>query len=45
LAQALKAELVREIQKIALEVNDKSLMRANIQNLHLVFGMVNQIIK
>jgi hypothetical protein len=35
-----KAELVKEIQKLAPGINIKSLMRNNVRNLYLIFDIV-----
>jgi len=35
-----KAELVKEIQKVIPEVDAKSLMRTNIQNLNLLLDIL-----
>ena len=39
-ARPTKADLVKEIQKVIPEVDVKSLMRTNIQNLYLILDMV-----
>ena len=36
-----KAELVQEIQKLAPDIDTKSLMRTNLRNLYLTFDIVN----